>query len=533
MSPGPFESQSCGAGVPPPTLAILGGGLAGLAAAEAAVDRGLKVELFERANFLGGRAGSFVDATTGTLVDCCQHVVMGCCDEFLALCSRTGVLDCFEAIDRYCFIAPDSRPYDFAPVGWLPGRWRLLPGLLRLGYLSWRERWGIIRVLRRMPRCLARPVGKGAGGAGDRINERTEPHEATFGHWLRTQRQSTGAIEGFWSPVVLSTLGETVGRASLAAVAKVFWDGFLGSRQSSRLLLPRSPLREIFHTRLRQWLTDRSVVFHLGCPVQRVELVEGGRPLLCEAPGTDQRLVGPFRQKGPAPFSLVLRDGSRRQFDKLIVAVPWRDVRRLLAEELLAAIPGLAGVEQIEPAGITAVHLWFDRPVIPLPRAALVGRLGQWVFAAPCDAGVPPAAERGEGRGERGEGATGHSTYPPPLSSLPSAQQYCQVVVSAAHRVGPYRHNEWLAEIVAELGEIWPEVRQARVLHGRVVAQRAALFSARPGADRFRPPQRTPVPNLALAGDWTATGWPATMESAVRSGRLAVEAALGAGDGGG
>ena len=101
--------------------------------------------------------------------------------------------------------------------------------------------------------------------------------------------------------------------------------------------------------------------------------------------------------------------------------------------------------------------------------------------------------------------------------------------MSASHRVGPYRHGEWLATILAELGGIWPEVRQARLLHGRVVAQPAALFSARPGADRLRPPQRTPIPNLALAGDWTATGWPATMESAVRSGRLAVEG-LGIGD---
>jgi uncharacterized protein with NAD-binding domain and iron-sulfur cluster len=193
----------------------------------------------------------------------------------------------------------------------------------------------------------------------------------------------------------------------------------------------------------------------------------------------------------------VLPDGARRTFAWLIVAVSWRDVRRLLADELLSAMPQLGGVEQIAPAEIAAVHLWFDRPAIPLRHAVLVGRLGQWVFTRASDASVAPAE---------------------------CAHQYCQVVVSAAHRVGPHRHGDWLAEVLAELGAIWPQVGQARLVHSRVVAQPAALFAALPGADRFRPPQQTPISNLALAGDWTATGWPATMESAVRSGRRAVEA---------
>jgi squalene-associated FAD-dependent desaturase len=504
LAPSPF---------PPPALAVIGGGLAGLAAAVAAVDRGLRVELFERANFLGGRAGSFVDSATGTLVDRCQHVVMGCCDELLSLCGHTALLDCFESTDTYHFIARDGKQWELAPVGWLPGPWRLLPGLLRLRFLSWRERWGIVGALRRLAR-------RGERGEGREEMEEYGiqpsplpsplsplPSSATFGQWLGSQRQSTGAIEGFWSPIVLSTLGETVGRASLAAVEKVFREGFLGSRRASRLLLPQRPLREIFHGRLRQWLADRGVIFHLGSPVLRVELGKGDGHLLPERP------FGCLTQKATVPFSLVLRDGARRQFQWVIAAVSWRDVRRLLAEEFLAAMPDLAGAGQLEPAAIAAVHLWFDRPVIPLPHAALVGRLGQWVFARPCRTGVSPAPQFGAG-----EAAV--------------AQQYCQVVISAAHRVGPYRHSEWLAEILAELGAIWPEVRQARLLHARVVAQPAALFSARPGADRLRPQQRTPIPNLTLAGDWTATGWPATLESAVRSGRRAVEALEGLGAGG-
>ena len=99
---------------------------------------------------------------------------------------------------------------------------------------------------------------------------------------------------------------------------------------------------------------------------------------------------------------------------------------------------------------------------------------------------------------------------------------YCQVVISASHRLAPRKHDELLAEVRRELEAIWPAARAARLLHGRVVAQPAAVFSCVPGLDRFRPPQQTPIENLALAGDWTATGWPATMEGAIRSGYRAV-----------
>ena len=157
--------------------------------------------------------------------------------------------------------------------------------------------------------------------------------------------------------VLTSALGETVDHASLAAAQQVFRDGFLASRGASDLLLPRLPLREIFHDRLLRWLTDRGVRVHLGTAVRRVE-GDAGRA-----------------------DALVLADGTRKPFERVIVAVPWHEVRPLLAAGLMAAMPALADVERIEPAAITAVHLWFDRPVVPLPHAVLVGRLGQWVFA--------------------------------------------------------------------------------------------------------------------------------------------------------
>jgi uncharacterized protein with NAD-binding domain and iron-sulfur cluster len=100
------------------------------------------------------------------------------------------------------------------------------------------------------------------------------------------------------------------------------------------------------------------------------------------------------------------------------------------------------------------------------------------------------------------------------------------VVISASHRLADRNADAWLAAVCRELREIWPAAREARLLHGRVVTQPSAAFSVQPGIERLRPRQATPLENLFLAGDWTSTGWPATMEGAVRSGGLAVDSLL-------
>jgi squalene-associated FAD-dependent desaturase len=454
----------------PSSVAIIGGGLAGLAAAVAAVERGLRVELFEQAGHLGGRAGSLVDSKTGDRIDYCQHVAMGCCTAFLDFCRRTRIDDCFQRCNKLHFIGPEGTQHDFGPSRWLPSPLHLLPGLWKLKYLTPGERLGIVQAMVAMVWTLSEFVWTmGPHGPHMSPSERlwttslAATQGRTIGEWLRQQGQSERVIELFWSVVLVSALGETVDQASLAAARKVFCDGFLASRGASDLILPRLPLGSIFHDRLGAWLADHGVTVHLATPIRRIE-------------GDGRR----FR-------AVVLSDGARREFDSAVVAVPWHGVKRFFAEDLLAAMPELANVDRIEPAAITAVHLWFDRPIAPLPHAVLVGRLGEWVFT--------------------GTGSPG----------------YCQVVISASHRLPKRTHGQWVADVNEELQTIWPG---PRLLHSRVVTQPAAVFSMRPDTDRFRPVQQTPIENLALAGDWTATGWPATMEGAVRSGHRAVEILL-------
>src|SRR5438309_4580822 len=151
-------------------------------------------------------------------------------------------------------------------------------------------------------------------------------------------------------------------------------------------------------------------------------------------------------------------------------------------------------LKNLETSPITSVHLWFGRAVMELPHVVLIDCAGQWVF-------------------NRGEVAPG--------------EHYLQVVVSAARQFRGLGREEVQRRISAELTALFPRARWATLLRARVVTEHAATFSAVPGVDRWRPGQGSPLDNLFLAGDWTATGWPATMEGAVRSGYLAAESLCG------
>jgi len=442
-----------------PTVAVVGGGLAGLAAAVGLCQHGLAVELFEARRRLGGRAGSFRDPPSGELIDHCQHVAMGCCTNLADFCRRLDIADRFRRQRRLHFIGPAATVHRLAAAPLLPAPLHLLPGLMRLGYLGLADRLRIVRTMRRL------------AGQAD-----TPRHDnQTIGSWLRRQGESDQATRRFWSVVLVSTLSETLDRASLTAARKVFVDGFLGSRRAYELLVPQLALETIYDELVAGWLTRQNVAVHRGTRV-------------CSIDGNARRAA-----------TLVLADGSRRPFDFFVAAVPWRRVRGLFPEAMLRAMPALERVRHIEPAPITAVHLWFDRPLMTLPNAVLVGRLSQWIFAP----GRQPADSAGS--------ELGH---------------YYQIVISGSRELAGCDRQDLVGRVRDELAAIWPAARRARLLHWRAVTNPAAVFSARPGADRYRPAQATPIRNLMLAGDWTATGWPATMESAVRSGYLAAEAIL-------
>jgi protoporphyrinogen oxidase len=190
-------------------------------------------------------------------------------------------------------------------------------------------------------------------------------------------------------------------------------------------------------------------------------------------------------------------DGAKRTFAAVIVAVSWRRVCEVLGSQLAATAGVRERAAQVGSSSISSLHLWFDRPLTSLPHAVLVDRLSQWIFARPSAEALQQQAEA-----------------------------YYQVVISASRELLKRRREEIRDEVLGDLKAVFPAARNATLLRWRLVNQRDAVFSMTPGLDALRPVQATPVAGLFLAGDWTQTTWPATMEGAVRSGYLAAEAVL-------
>ncbi|HTN74470.1 MAG TPA: hydroxysqualene dehydroxylase HpnE, partial [Pirellulaceae bacterium] len=439
---------------PANTIAIIGGGLAGLAAAVRLREHGWQVELFEARRALGGRAASYRDPTTGELIDHCQHVSMACCTNFQDFCERTGIAEQFQRYRTLHFFAATGKRYDLRASRWLPAPLHLAPALLRQGYLTWRERLRIGSLLLQLARTSA-------------VETTTSP---SIGQWLRDHGSTKNAIDRFWSVVLVSALGETVDNASLAAARKVFVDGFVVNRHGYEVDVPLRSLRELFDEQVAARLQQQGVNIHRQTPLQQLH---------GDASGVTH---------------LELAAGEQRRFDRYLLAVPWRQAYELLSPDLQAAASELAPAATFSSSPISGVHLWFDRPLTTLPHAVLIDRLTQWVF-------------------RREPSTTGHA-----------AQHYYQVVISASRDLSQLPQASIIATVIADLQAVFPDAREAQLLASRIVTEREAVFSYRPGLDALRPRQQTAVANLLVAGDWTRTDWPATMESAVRSGYLAAQA---------
>jgi squalene-associated FAD-dependent desaturase len=428
-----------------PHVLIIGGGLAGLAAAVALAPRAGKITIVESRPRLGGRASSFTDPITGQLVDACQHVSMGCCTNFHHFCSTIGVCHLLEAQGRLYFMTPDRRVSRFQADPW-PAPFHLGRTLLSAHYLSASEKLRVI------------------AGLGALLLESPDADPALL-PWLQRHWQTPRTIDRFWGVVLTSALNETVDRVGLKYARKVFRDGFIRHRDGFTVQVPRVPLGELYGAELNNWLRRHEVQVRLNAGV---------------------KLVDPER-------GVLLRNGELIQADAYMLAVPFDRVIDLIPPELASREPAFQRIPELKPSPITSVHLWFDRPVMDLPHAVLLDSLGQWVF--------------NRENPERGE-------------------YYLQVVVSAARPLRGLGREEVQRLILEELQRLFPKIGAARLLRAKVVTEQTATFSAIPGIDRARPTQMTTVPNLYLAGDWTQTGWPATMEGAVRSGYLAAEAIL-------
>lgn len=304
-------------------------------------------------------------------------------------------------------------------------------------------------------------------------------HDRPFADWLTENGQTPEIQRRFWHVVLVSALSESLERISLQHARKVFVDGFLRNRSGWEVAVPTVPLDEIHATRILPALRERRVEVRLRTGVERIEVADG-------------RVV-----------CVVIRDGRRIGADQFILAVPHWRLSPLLPPSL-AESTQVRRLDRLETAPISSVHLWYDRPLTDLPHAAFVDRVSQWMFHR---------SRLGTRRRESEDHADENA-----------AASYLQVVISNSRDVVQRGSAEVIDTVDTELREIWPG--DARLLRARLVTEHRAVFAPLPHVDRWRPEQQSAIPNLQLAGDWTQTGWPSTMEGAVRSGFLAAQNVL-------
>lgn len=408
---------------------MIGGGLAGLAAAVELKDAGLAVELFERGRLLGGRATSFT--VGGEEVDNGQHVFLGCCTQFIDFATRLGHAGSLHMQDRFDVrvFAPGRTPGRLRAAS-LPAPWHLAAGLLGYAELGWRDKLKVARTM------LA------AAGARD--------DQTHLGEWLQRHRQSAAALRAFWVPFFVPALNAPLDEVTVAEASFVISTAFMAGAGAARFGYMTVPL-----VRLAEAVAVRLDAAHVRTPVTALERSSSG-----EVTG------------------IWTADGRLRPFEGAVVAVPPDRLARLLGHP---ADYDVAPLDGFVSRPIVDVHLWHGGGRLGFDFGALLDSPVQWVF----------------------EKAPGYL-----CCSLSSAGRLVGSPESELVQLG------W-AEVAARV----PELAGARLRRGAATRNPEATYTAKPGVRR--PGAQTSAPNLMLAGSWTDTGWPDTMESAVRSGRAA------------
>jgi squalene-associated FAD-dependent desaturase len=292
----------------------------------------------------------------------------------------------------------------------------------------------------------------------------------SFLDWLKRHGQTEQAIDRFWKTILVSALNEELDQVSVPYAAQVVRESFLKSAAAGRMGIPTVPLTDLYST-AGDYIRGRDGDIQLRAGVESFRADDSG--------------------------VVVMANGQERRFDFLVMAVPFDVLGRLLPNDPLSS-PLAAELSQFSTSPITGIHLWFDRQISDLDHAVLLDRTIQWMFHK---SRLIESRENNSGNGS-----------------------YVEFVVSCSRSLVEKSKPEIIEMALKEAQEFFPASREAKLLKSTVIKEVHATYSARPGIDQYRPKPASAWPRVFLAGDWTATGWPATMEGAVRSGYLAAEA---------
>ncbi len=445
---------------PQPTVAVAGGGLAGLAAACALSSAGFRVTLFEKRPFLGGRASSWELPGTDEVVDNCQHVLFRVCTNLIEFYERIGVAGQIRWYDQMNFIEPGGR-ISVMKSSPLPAPLHTAPSFLKFSFLSAADKLSVSRALIPLTLAAQRDTGK------------------SFQDWLDRHGQTKAAVERFWRPILVSALSEELDLISISAAAQVVRES-MKSPAARHMGVPTVPLTDLYN-RAGDYIRARGGVLHFRRSLETFTAAAEQVRLQLRAHKENQ-------------------ESASRSFNYLILALTFDALGRVLPQAPESA-PLREHLTHFENSPITGIHLWFDRQISDLDHAVLLDRTIQWMF---------------------------HKSRLQPMRTPDvngtQSGSYIELVVSSSKTLIDKSRAEIIDLALAEVREFFPAAREANLVKSTVIKEVSATYSPRPGIDAHRPGAITAWPRVFLAGDWTATGWPATMESAVRSGYLAAEA---------
>ncbi len=460
-----------------PHVIVLGGGLAGISAACHILERGCRVTLVEKRPFLGGRTFSFRhhpqrENNPAFQVDNGQHVFLGCCTSYIDLLRKLGSYShaylqpkLHVEIRRARESGKPPRTCTLASVPFLPPPLHILPSFLRYSHLGIRDRLRVIY-----------------GLLWVRLTRRHNPtlEAQSFHQWLKAHGQSEEAISRFWDIIIVATLNDDSRNVSAFMALMVYQEGVLKGRNSANIGFSRVGLSELMGGPARELIQAAGGSVLFGKKVSHLIVQDTDN-------GSGKKVTG-----------VQLADGETLRGDIYVSALPFGDLGSILPP-YLADSPFFRGARELATAPIVNVHIWYDRPVMDTkgePFVAFLDSPLQWVFDKTRMQGADPGGPAGQ--------------YI--CVSISGAWDYMEMSKADVRRI-----------VLEEMEAAFPVAAQAQV-RDVLVIKSPATFRCTPGSASLRPSSITPIKNLFLAGDWTDTGWPSTMEGAVRSGAAAAEA---------
>jgi squalene-associated FAD-dependent desaturase len=462
---------------------VIGGGLAGITAALDCAAAGASVTLVEVRRRLGGAAYSF--QREGLQMDNGQHVFLRCCGAYRALLGRLGSehLVCVQPRLEIPVLKPGAQPLVLRRTR-LPAPLQLAGALARYGHMTRSQRLGAARATLALMRLRRSRAGR----------RELALDSQTLGAWLARHGQGPEAVAALWDLIALPALNLPAAQASLALGAFVFQTGLLSARDAGDIGFHRAALSEIIGVPAARALDRAGVQVRLGWRAERLQRAAGG----VEVHGRGGRISAGDESPAGGQRADDEGGGGERELlraDATVLAVPHSRAATLL-EPLIGA--AAARLRALGSSPIVNLHVVYDRPVCEQPFAAGVGTPVQYLFDRSAAAAAPPGC------------------------------QYLAVSLSGAEREMQMDVDALRERYLPALAQLLPRARTAKVHSFLVTREHAATFRSAPGVGALRPGAQTQLPGLVLAGAWTDTGWPATLEGAVLSGHAAARQALAA-----